>query len=82
MCDVHGETSLNTLVTTLSVTSATDQVGDEDGDDQEGQSNADCDGYNIIGSVVAVHWSLKTKSKTLIFSFKFSDHFLLYFDKR
>jgi len=68
VCDVNGVTSLNTLITALTVTSPADQVGDEDGDDQKGKGNADSDGYNIIGPVVAVHWGLKTKSKIYFLS--------------
>ena len=53
--------TLYTLVAALPLPVAADHVGDEDSDDQSGQSHANRDRDDVVRLVVAVHGGLEGK---------------------
>ena len=60
--------ALDALVAPLSVSPSSDEVRDQDEDDQQGKSDSNSDGNDVVRHVVTIHWSLKGKEQKCILS--------------
>jgi len=56
-----GVEASDALVTPLPVTPASDKVSNQDEDDQQGKSDSDGNGNNVVRHVITIHGSLKKK---------------------